>query len=226
MLDFSTLLSLYHKYYKTAMISPSKVENTLILLLLFCTEYAINFNMTEHLGGHEYEKEQEITREEKIALISRARTLAPYRGQPIDQFGSFVTHFYHADDEGFTSIYIPGLSGHTEPGRLFSDSVQVMDRRLEEEIEGISLVRIRSYIVHETTLILEYVNELRAFDTQTGKPIQEDFRQDPERLVEAQLLEYPDRIAAFTRQRLIELHQHLDTLDSEDTFEFPNASNT
>ena len=182
--------------------------------------------MTERLGGHEQRPEQDITFDEKVVLISRIRGLAPYRGQAVDRFGSFVTHFNHADGEGFTSIYIPGLSGHKEQGKIFSDSVQVMERRLEEEMGGISLVRVKSYIVHEENYILEYVDELRAFDTATGKPIQENFRENPEGVLAAQLLEYPRRVADFTRERLEELHRHLDTIDPEDTFELPDSSST
>lgn len=120
-------------------------------------------------------------------------------------------------------VYIPGLSGHTEPGRLFSDIVQVMDRRLEEEIKGISIVRIKSYTIHETTLIPEYIDELRTFDTQTGRPIQADFRDNPHGFLAAQLLEYPRRVAGFTRDKLVELHRHLDSLDPNDTLQFPDT---
>lgn len=179
--------------------------------------------MNEHLGH--YEEPNEISIDERRSLIARVRALAPYTGQPVDQFGSYVTHYYHDDDDGFTSIYIPGLSGHIEPGKLFSDSVQVMDRRLEEEIGNISVVRVKSYVVHEADFTLEYSDELRTFDTQTGQLLQPDIQTDAEMVHEAQMYELPRRIAEFTHERLTELLHHLDTLDPKDTFQFPGTSN-
>lgn len=63
--------------------------------------------MNERLGSHDKgEDTSEMSREEKLAMIARARKLAPFKGQAVDEYGSFVTHFRHQDDEGgFTSIY-------------------------------------------------------------------------------------------------------------------------
>ena len=179
--------------------------------------------MNEHMPTHD--KEPEASLKDKMALVSRARQIAPFRGQPVDRFGSFVTNFNHAEGEGFTSIYIPGLSGVEQLGPGISDSIQIIRREPEELDASRTLVHLTSYAIHETDFSTEYKTDIRIFDTITGKEIRPQ-QEDLFEMMVAHAMERHLRAAAFTASRLDEVNAHLDTLDPEDTFQIPEASSS
>lgn len=162
--------------------------------------------------------EQEVTDDQKRAVIARARELAPFKGQPVDQFGAYETRFLYGD-AGHVAVHIPGLSGVHIPGRIIDDKVQII-RKIPEELDnGVTLVHMYSYEIYETDMSAEYNEDVRPFDTQTGEAIGPNARDDIDAFMEAQDMEAEFRVdPTFTTERLREVTELLDSLDPNDTF--------
>jgi hypothetical protein len=171
--------------------------------------------MSEYPGSHNVEPDVEITDDQKRTLIARARAFAPFRGQPVDVFGSYVTHFNHQDEDGFTSIYIPGLSGTVNEGDLFSDNIQIVKRVPEFVDDWRAIMHITSYGIHETSMVTEYITDIRFFNVETGEEIRTPKTQ-VER-IEASIEEYHTRMEPITTSLLVDLNRLLDSLDPNDT---------
>lgn len=165
------------------------------------------------------DKEPEITDEQKRQLIDRIRAFTPFTGQAVDRFGSYETRFLYGEDEGYVSIYIPGLSGVDLPDGFVDDAVRVIKRIPEHLDNGVSIVHMTAYTIHEASLEAEYTEDAKAFDTETGERVGPKPTEDVTKFLEAYHMEQELRVdPAFTQRRLDELNDILDNLDPNDTF--------
>lgn len=165
--------------------------------------------MNERLYSHE----REISDDEKRALINRARQLAPYNGQRVDNFGAYATNFDQKHG-GYTSIYIPSMAGLESEDEMIDDAVRIIERVIVEENENVTIIRNKSYKIHEASLEATYGEAIKVFDTETGKPIRSEIEQDLSAVVEAYDLEQKHGPSpVFTHDRLREVNELLDSLD-------------
>jgi len=160
--------------------------------------------------------ESEINNDAKQAFIEKARNLAPFKRQHVDVFGSYVTNF--EQENGYTSVYIPGLAGHLQDGELIDDAVRILERKPEELDNGFTIVRIKNYIVHVINLKAQYREDVKVFDSD-GNSVNADVTPDMKQYIEAYDM---DKILGvspvFTYDRLHEVYDLLDSLDPNDTF--------
>ncbi len=164
-------------------------------------------------------EDREITDEQKRQLIDTIRELAPFKGQPIDRFGSYETRFLYGEDDGYVSVYIPGLSGVELPDGFVDDAVRVIKRIPEDLGNGTTMVRMCAYIIHESDLSAEYSEDVKGFDTETGVRVGPKPTEDIESFLEAYHLEQELRIdPTFTDERKQELETLLASLNPDDTF--------
>ncbi|MBC7512246.1 hypothetical protein H7142_01120 [Candidatus Saccharibacteria bacterium] len=177
--------------------------------------------MSEHISDSSAERE--ISPSEKLGLVQRVRKLAPFdtdRINKVDRLGSYETCFIYGE-EGYVSIYVPGLAGIGIEGELIDTAVRVCKRIPDELENGMTVVTTTSYIIDELTLDARYVEDEHVFDTVTGKRIGPKLTDDPGRLMELASMEYEFRVSpVFTEARLAEVNEVLDSLDPEDTLKY------
>jgi hypothetical protein len=114
---------------------------------------------------------QEITPQQMTALADRARALAPFDGQRIDDFGTYQTRYAHPDGSGYVSIYMPVASELQDIDPYVDDTVRIIDRREEELNETTTLVHTTTYAVSPADAMTNYEERDLAFDSQTGEQI-------------------------------------------------------
>lgn len=174
--------------------------------------------MNERYNGPR-DNEPEISDEEKRVFIDKVRAFAPFKGQPVDRFGAYETRILYGEDEGYVSIYIPGLSGVEIEGEMIDDAVRVIKRIPEDLGNGTTIVHMTAYTIHETDLRAEYTEDEKAFDTETGERVGPKPTDDIDSFIEAYHLEQEIRVSpTFTAERLREVEELLDSLDPNDTF--------
>ena len=161
--------------------------------------------------------QQEITDDEKRAFVAQVREIAPFSGQPVDRFGAYETRFLYGE-EGYVSVYVPGLSGVEVPGSMIDDAVTII-QRLEDELDnGMTIVHMKQYKIEETDLTATYSEDTKVFNTETGALIGPKAVDDIPGFIEAQNLRHSIVDPTFTTERLREAYELLDSLDPNDTF--------
>lgn len=167
--------------------------------------------------------EREITPDAKRALIARVREMAPFdpaRINKVDMFGCYETCFLYGE-EGYVSMYVPGLAGVELEDEMIDTSIRVCKRVPEELDTGMTVVTTTSYIVDEITLDARYTEDEHVFDTETGLRVGPKLTDQPERLMEIASMEREFRVSpVFTEARLAEVNELLDSLNPDDTFRY------
>jgi hypothetical protein len=170
--------------------------------------------------------EIEISDDEKRALIDKIRALAPLEDKKPDDFGTYRTNFMQPD--GYTTIYIPGLSGleDVDIQNTDEDDIPMVDERVEviERVEdvldnGLTTVHNRQWVINEKTLEAYYRESDKVFNSDDGTPLTTPGTVDIADIVEIVDLEEKLRPSPlFNALRQHELLRLLDSLDLNDTF--------
>lgn len=171
--------------------------------------------MSEYLGN--FETEPEISDAEKGALLRRVRDMAPYENQPFDHYGHYVTRIVNPDG-GFTALLIPVPADPDETDPNMYDGRVYVINHIPEVTDGVTVVYMNSYAIHEDTLAAEYEEAIRLFDTETNRPLGPRPDEDMQSFLAAFNLEQQFKVSpVFTADRLEEVTILLDTLDPNDT---------
>lgn len=113
----------------------------------------------------------EISNEQMVAFIDRAKGVAPYDDQIIDQFGAYQTRIEHPDAEGYVSVYIPTAADLQSEDNFVDDTVRVIDRREHVLDNGTILVDTTTYGVNVTDMTTTYGHTQFAYDAETGQRV-------------------------------------------------------
>ncbi len=161
----------------------------------------------------------EITAADIRAFAEKVRDVAPYTNQQVDDFGSYVTNFA-LDNNDYVSLYVPVVPEFASEDMLIDDAVRVLVRLENPLGDGRSVVITKSFIVHELDDVADYSETTRIHDTETGTRLDSPGETS---LDEARSIYDTNQqlgTTIFTRERLDEVVDILDTLKPEDILPF------